>query len=360
MQKFICAAEIYTGRGSLARLENLVRGKLMIVTDPYFMKNKTAERLAKLSKAEQVAYFDEVTPDPAVTLAARGAQAVQSFQPQTVIALGGGSAMDCAKAMVYFSRCPVKLIAVPTTSGSGSEVTDFAILTHNGVKHPLVDDKLVPNVAILDADLLDGLPKALIADTGFDVLSHALEAAVATGANAITDALAQSGFSIVLAHLEESFGGNTQVRQQVHEASCMAGIAFSQAGLGLCHALSHSLGGLYHIPHGRLNAILLPAVVEFNAQMAAEKYADLARFAGLGGASDTMAVRSLKNTLIRLRKQLGLPASLKDAGVDVGKLSADIPAICKAVLADACIATNPVPVTEKDIVNILQQVSGRG
>lgn len=360
MLKFICAAEIYTGRGSLARLENLVRGKLMIVTDPYFMKNGTAARLAKLSKAEQVAYFDEVTPDPAVTLAARGAQAVQSFQPQTVIALGGGSAMDCAKAMVYFSRCPVKLIAVPTTSGSGSEVTDFAILTHNGVKHPLVDDKLVPNVAILDADLLDGLPKTLIADTGFDVLSHALEAAVATGANAITDALSLGAFAAVLENLEESYSGNTQVRQRVHEASCMAGMAFSQAGLGLCHALSHALGGLYHIPHGRLNAILLPAVVEFNAAAAGSKYAELARVAGLGGASDTMAVRSLKNTLIRLRKQLGLPASLKEAGVDVGKLSADMPSICKAALADACIATNPIAVTEKDVMAVLQQVKSRG
>ncbi len=360
MQKFICKTDIYTGRGSLAHLNHLVRGKLMIVTDPYFMKNGTAQRLAHLSNAEQVAYFDEVTPDPQVTLAAKGAQAVQSFCPQTVIALGGGSAMDCAKAMVYFSRCPVKLIAVPTTSGSGSEVTDFAILTHQGIKHPLVDEKLVPQVAILDADLLDSLPKSLIADTGFDVLSHALEAAAATGASAITDALARSAFSIALEHLESSFSGNTQVRQLLHEASCMAGMAFSHAGLGLCHALSHCLGGLYHIPHGRLNAILLPVVVEFNASAAAEKYGDVARAAALGGASNTMAVRSLKNTLIRLRKQLGLPATLKDAGVELSKLAADMPSICKAALADACIANNPAAVTEKDIMGILQQVSGRG
>ena len=360
MQKFICKTEIYTGRGALSHLSQLVRGPLMIVADPYFMKNGTAARLAELSKAKQVAYFDQVTADPSVTLAAQGAQAVQSFAPQTVIALGGGSAMDCAKAMVYFSRCPVRFIAVPTTSGSGSEVTDFAILTHQGIKHPLVDDKLVPQVAILDADLLDGLPKSLVADTGFDVLSHALEAYVATGATAITDALASQAFCLAMEHLELSYMGNTQVRQKLLDASCMAGMAFSQAGLGLCHALSHGLGGLYHIPHGRLNAILLPAVVEFNASAAGKKYAALARAAFGSSAGDTMALRSLKNNLVRLRKQLNLPAFLQDAGVDTGKLDADLPVICKAVLQDACIGTNPAIVTEKDIADILQQVKSRG
>ena len=360
MQKFQCNTRIYAGRGALSVLKELVNGKLLIVTDPYFMKNGTAKHLAELSGADKVQYFDAVQPDPQVTLAAQGAAAVQAFNPDTILALGGGSAMDCAKAMAYFSGSTAQLIAVPTTSGSGSEVTDFAILTHDGVKHPLVDDKLKPQAAILDADLLDGLPKGLIADTGFDVLSHALEACAATGAGAITDGLAQGAFCTVMEHLEASYFGDRSVRQRLHEASCMAGMAFSQAGLGLCHALAHSLGGLYHLPHGRINAILLPAVIEFNASAAGQKYAQMARLAGLGGASDTMAVRSLRNALIRLRRSLGLPATLQEAGVQSSKLAADMGDICKAALKDACIATNPAPVTEKDICGILHQVSGRG
>ncbi len=360
MQKFASNTKIYTGRGSLSVLKTLVKGKLLVVTDPYFMKNGTAQRIAGLSGAAQVQYFDQVQPDPEVTLAAKGASAVQAFGPDTVLALGGGSAMDCAKAMTYFSGSAATLIAVPTTSGSGSEVTDFSILTHDGIKHPLVDEKLVPQAAILDGELLDSLPGSLIADTGFDALSHALEACAATGASAITDSLAQGAFCTVMDCLEASYRGDKTVRQSIHEASCMAGMAFSQAGLGLCHALAHSLGGLYHLPHGRLNAILLPAVVDFNASAAGHKYAHMARLAGIGGASDAMAVRSLKAALVRLRRLLALPGSLQEAGVEPARLVGDMELICKAALEDGCVGTNPVPVTKQDICHILHRVKSRG
>ena len=212
---------------------------------------------------------------------------VKDFKPDAVVALGGGSAMDCAKAMVYFSGLQVRFVAIATTSGSGSEVTDFSILTHDGVKHPLVDASLCPDVAILDESFLQKLPPALIADTGFDLLSHALEAYAAKDAGAITDALAKDAFCTGLSCLESSCRGDLSVRLDLHQASCMAGMAFSQAGLGLCHAIAHSLGGMFHVPHGRLNAILLPLVLEFNTSAASGSYAeDMAKNFGVVGVDE--------------------------------------------------------------------------
>ena len=326
-----------------------------MVADPFF-KDGIARKLGKASGA-QVEYFFDVEPDPTVTLAAKGAALVKSFQPDVVVALGGGSAMDLAKSMLWFSGSEATLVTIPTTSGSGSEVTDFAILTHEGVKHPLVDGKLRPQVAILDASLVEKLPKALIADGGFDALTHALEAYTATEADVFSDALAGAAFSQVLFSLKASFEGNLAARGLVHSCATMAGLAFTQAGLGLCHAMSHALGGLLHLPHGRLNAILLPAVMETNTPFCGSRYAALARRAGLEGRSDTIALRNLRNSLLRLRRELGLPASLAEAGV---RLPSDRKALVKAVLADPCCKTNPAPVTAEVVRHLLQQVSGHG
>ena len=357
--RFYCPTAIVTGPAGRA-LQELGAGRLLMVTDPYFEENGVAGQLLAASGAAETEVFSQISPDPSVELAARGTAVLQAFRPDTVVALGGGSAMDCAKAMVYFSGIPVRFVAIPTTSGSGSEVTDFSILTHGGVKHPLVDEKLRPDVAILDGELLKKLPRKLIADTGFDLLSHALEAYVATGAGAITDALAKDAFSAGLSFLEASFLGDLTVRTRLHQAACMAGMAFSGAGLGVCHAMSHSLGGLFHISHGRLNAILMPAVVEANAVITGDKYADLARCAGLSGVSDTLALRNLKNALIRLRRRLELPATLAEAGVDRGVLQQKKPELVAAVLADPCCETNPVPVTEGLVYRILREVQGFG
>lgn len=358
MTEFSCGTKLIIGGGSLAALKEMGARRAMVVTDPYFMKNGTAQYVADLA-APKWEIFDRVEPDPSVALAAEGTVRIQEFRPDTVIALGGGSAMDCAKAMVYFSRSQAKLVAVPTTSGSGSEVTDFAILTHEGVKHPLVDPKLRPRVAILDDKLLTALPPSLVADSGFDVLCHAMEAMVAKNASAVTDALVKDAFCRVLWDLPESYRGNQSVRLGIHVAAAMAGMAFTQAGLGVCHALAHSLGGLYHIPHGRLNAILLPAVMECN-DVAMDKYAELARAAGFGGGADRMAVRNLKNGLIRLRRQLNLPETLAQAGIEPRQVWHDGDALVAAALADPCCGTNPAVVDEAMLRRILSEVTGRG
>ena len=357
MKEFICRTRVVQGRGALEALKELKARRLLLVSDPFFAKNGWANRVAETSGAENWEIFSDVKPDPDLELVARGTARLLEFSPDAVVALGGGSAMDCAKAMVYFSDRDIPYVAIPTTSGSGSEVTDFAILTHKGIKHPLVDSKLRPQMAILEEELLTELPPALIADSGFDVLAHALEAWVARQGNPMTEALACDAFRRVFSLLPESYAGDKSVRLEIHTASTMAGLAFTQAGLGACHALSHALGGQFHVPHGRLNAILLPAVVAQNAQTAGACYAKLSRLAGLGGTSDTMALRSLKNGLVRLRSRLELPGSLAAAGVEPGALAEKTEEIVAAALRDPCCNTNPVPVTADFLREILREVT---
>ena len=360
MEKFSCKTTIYAGAGAVSALETLNCKRLFLVTDPYFAKNGTAQRIAACTKAEAVEIFDRVQPDPTVELAAEGTARLKDFEPDLLVALGGGSAMDCAKAMAYFAKGSFRVAAIPTTSGSGSEVTDFAILTHDWVKHPLVDPSLRPDIAILDSDLLTELPKGLIADSGFDVLCHGLEAYVAKDSGSFSDLYAREAFRLAFANLPASFAGRKEVRLKVHLAATMAGLAFTEAGLGLCHAMSHVLGGMFHVPHGRLNAILMPSVLSFNAHAVGSKYAELARAAGLGGSADTIALRNLKNGLIRLRKELGLPETLAKAGVDPRMLWANVGQIVKGVLADPCCRSNPVAVDDFMVRRILEEVTGRG
>ena len=359
VEEFSCKTKILSGVHGVSALKDMAIKRLWIVADPFFEKNGTAQRLITLSGCTEAKTYSEVTPDPTVEQVAKGTMALKAFAPDTVIALGGGSAMDCAKAMVYFSGLDVLFVAIPTTSGSGSEVTDFAVLTHQGVKHPLVDPKLTPDVAILDSDLLQELPPKLIADTGFDVLSHALEAYVATGAGRITDALAAESFSTAVRYLPLSYRGNQGVRLSMHMASTMAGMAFTRAGLGLCHAMSHTLGGMFHLPHGRLNAILLPAVISANAPAASAKYAEISRAAGFGGSADTMAVRNLKNGLIALRKELGIPGTLAQAGLQPRQVWQQTDSIVKATLQDPCCKTNPVKIEDFTVRRVLEEVTGR-
>jgi 1-propanol dehydrogenase len=295
-----------------------------------------------------------------VELAAEGTGRLKAFGPDLIVALGGGSAMDLAKAMAFFGKEDCRLVAIPTTSGSGSEVTDFAILTHNGVKHPLVDDRLRPYAAILDDRLLTELPPKLIADTGFDVLAHALEAAAATGAGATSDLLAREAFATAYALLPASFAGRLDVRLKIHRASCLAGLSFTHAGLGLCHAMAHALGGMFHVAHGRLNAVLLPAVVGVNALKVGGKYAQLARAAGISGSTEQIAVRNLKNGLIRLRRELELPDTLAKAGVDPREVRERTGEIVAATLADPCCATNPIKVEDYLVRRLLDEVTGHG
>ena len=359
MEEFSCRTRIFSGAGAVSALGKLEKKRLFLVSDPFFSRSGTAKRVAEAAHCAEYEIFDEVTPDPAVELAAKGVARLRTFQPDLVAALGGGSAMDLCKAMVYFSKAECTLVSIPTTSGSGSEVTDFAVLTHGRVKHPLVDKRLRPDVAILDSDLLQEMPKGLIAEAGFDVLCHAVESYVAKGAGFFSDLYAREAFSCAFAALPASYAGNRGVRLKVHVAATMAGISFTEAGLGLCHAMAHSLGGMFHVSHGRLNAVLLPAVIGVNAHICGKKYAELARSAGLGGSADTIALRNLKNGLVRLRRELGLPETLVQAGIDPRALWRNAGEIVSAVLADPCCDSNPMPVEDFLVRRVLEEVTGR-
>lgn len=360
MEAFHCKTKIISGHNAIQYLKNCRIKKLLLVCDPFFAKNGTAQKILLAAGSPEYQIFSQIVPDPSVELAASGTAQLQQWQPDAVIALGGGSTMDCAKAMTYFSSCRPSLIAIPTTSGSGSEVTDFAILTHEGVKHPLVDHRLKPDVAIIDEELVSSLPASLIADGGFDMISHALEAYVAKGSNHISDLLAMDAFTTAMEDLLPSYRGDLNRRGNVHLAATMAGIAFSQAGLGLCHALAHSIGGSFHTPHGRLNAIFLPAVIEANETVCGAKYAHLARRAGLSSGSDVMALRALKNGIIRLRRSLQLPETLSQAGIDRKQLSKKMDDIVKAALDDPCCQTNPLQPNKDLIQRIITEVAGCG
>ena len=359
MEAFSCKTKIISGEGAVSSLKNLNSQRLFLVSDPYFVKNGMAAQVGKHAGTAEIRIFYELTPDPTVTQVAAGIGQMKDFRPDTLVALGGGSAIDCAKAICFFSGIPVTFVAIPTTSGSGSEMTDFAILTHNGGKFPLIDPALRPDIAILDSGFLKELPKSLIADSGFDVLAHALEAYVSTGAGHFSDALASEGFTKALEALPLSYGGSLPHRLTMHTASAMAGMAFTGAGLGLCHAMSHALGGIFKLPHGRLNAILLPAIISVNAPMAAHRYAELARKAELSSSADTIGVRSLKNRLITLRKELSLPATLAQAGISPREVWQCADQIVEQTLNDPCCKTNPVTVEDYTVRRILEEVTGR-
>ncbi len=337
MQTFQLSTKLCFGDGALAALRELPIQRALLVTDPFFAKNGTAARIAELCKGE-VQVFSEVQPDPPLSLVARGVALLRDFKPDTLIALGGGSAIDCAKGMLSLSGRELYFVAIPTTSGTGSEVTSFAVLTHEGVKHPLVEKNLRPQLAILDDSLLQGLPKGLIADAGMDVIAHCVEAVAAKGASSVSHALAVSAYHTTMKLLPQSYEGDVSVRGAIHCAATMAGAAFDNAGLGACHALSHALGGVFHLPHGKLNGILLPHVMEFNRSHAPYP---------LLGSNPIFAVT-------RLRRRLQLPASLTEAGLPRDKILQQAGAICKAALADPCSQGNPRPLSEGDYLALLR------
>lgn len=356
VERFDCPTKLYMGSDALDALGSFRASRALVVTDPYFSASRWMELLRKAMPDTQVEIFDHVTPDPPAALAAEGTARCSSFAPELLVALGGGSAMDLAKAIRAAWEGEMTFVAIPTTSGSGSEVTSFSILTHGGIKHPLVDAALRPDAAILDDRFLQELPPGLIADGGMDLLSHCVEALGAKNRSCITDALALHGARLALRDLAASYGGDRSRRMALHQAAAMAGLAFDHAGLGVCHALAHALGGALHLSHGRLCAMLLPPVMEVNAAGALEQYALLARSCGLPGQTDRLALRQLLSAIVSLRRRLGMPENLRQAGVEKRQWLAVRPEVLAAALADPCGRTNPVPVDAALLEEILKRV----
>ncbi len=375
MDVFEIKTKVYFGEGSLKVLENLKDQRVFIVTDPFMVKSGTINKITTYLEQGAYTIFSEIVPDPPIELIVSGIEAIGQFNPDIIVALGGGSAIDAAKAMMDFSKkilksLEVQFIAIPTTSGTGSEVTSFAVITdkEKGVKYPLVSDELLPDVAILEPELVKTVPDFITADTGMDVLTHALEAYVSTNATDFSDALAEKAISLVFKYLIKSYKEqeNIEAKNKMHNASCLAGMAFNLASLGINHGIAHSIGGKFHIPHGRANAMLLPHVIAYNANIigynnkditvAAEKYAQVAKLVGLEATTVRIGVKNLINEIIRMQKTMGMPTTLKACGVEESIYINAREEVAKAALEDGCTKTNPRTPVKEEILEILEKI----
>lgn len=393
MQWFKIPPKIYFENDSIQYLEKMEGiDRAFIVTDPTMVKLGYVDRVLYYLRKRDIychsEIYSDVEPDPDVETIMRGVEAMKSFRPNVIIALGGGSAIDAAKGMWLFYEHPettfdglklkfmdirkrafkfpklgqqAKFVAIPTTSGTGSEVTAFSVITdkRNGnIKYPLADYSLTPDVAIIDPQFVLTMPKEATADTGMDVLTHALEAYVSVMASDYTDGLALQAMDMVFEFLPRSYQNGKEdfvAREKMHNASCIAGMAFTNAFLGLNHSMAHKLGGEFHIPHGRANAILLPYVIAYNAQkptkfaafpkyekfVADEKYAKAARFIGAGGKNTQEGVANLVQAVRDLQKKLNMATTIRDCGVDEAVFLSKLDQLAENAHEDQCTGVNP-------------------
>ena len=391
MQWFKVPEKIYFEAGAIAYLEKMPDiERAFIVTDEGMVKLGYVDKiLYHLRKRQQYVHseiFSEVESDPSFDTIKKGVEAIKAFKPDVIIAVGGGSPMDAAKGMWLFYEHPeadveglklkfmdirkrtykfpklgtkCKMVAIPTTSGTGSEVTSFAVITdkQKNKKYPLADYELTPDVAIVDPDLVMSLPKSVTADTGMDVLTHAIEAYVSNMASDYTDGLSEKAVEIVMKYLEQAYddGTNKLAREKMHNASTIAGMAFTNAFLGINHSLAHKLGAEFHMAHGRLNAIILPYVIKYNSSkptkfvsfpkyeyfIADEKYYELAKKVGLKADTKEEGIASLITKVQQMNEHLGIPKTLKDAGIDEQEFLAKVDMLADRAFEDQCTTANP-------------------
>ncbi|KAF6636647.1 MULTISPECIES: bifunctional acetaldehyde-CoA/alcohol dehydrogenase [Paenibacillus] len=391
MQWFKVPSKIYFEKNStqyLAKMPDITR--VAIITDPMMVQLGYVDRVIHYLHQRQtpvaIEVFSEVEPDPSTVTVERGTEMMRRFQPDCIIALGGGSPMDAAKGMWMFYEYPdtdfnnlkqkfmdirkriykyprlgqkAQFVAIPTTSGTGSEVTSFAVITDKNLgntKYPLADYELTPDVAIIDPVFVYSLPKTAVADTGMDVLTHAIEAYVSVMANDYTDGLAIKAIQLVFQYLEQSaLTGDKLAREKMHNASTLAGMAFANAFLGINHSLAHKWGGQYHTAHGRTNAILLPHVIRYNAKkptkfasfpkyshfVADERYAEIARILGLPARTTEEGVNSLIEAIRKMNKTLGIEESFQQIGFDAKDFESRVDYLADRAFEDQCTTANP-------------------
>lgn len=385
MSRFTLPRDLYYGKGSLETLKTLKGKKAMIVVGGGSMK-----RFGFLDKAEgylreagmQVELFENVEPDPSVETVMRGAEAMRKFEPDWIVAMGGGSPIDAAKAMWTFYEHPettfedlitpfnfphlrekAHFAAIPSTSGTATEVTAFSVITNyqTGVKYPLADFEITPDVAIVDPELAETMPPKLVAYTGMDALTHAIEAYVSTLNGPFTDPLALRAIEMVLGYLPESYAGNMAARDEMHYAQCLAGMAFSNALLGIVHSMAHKTGAAFstgHITHGCANAMYLPYVIKYNAKDATAKarYAAIARFVKLPGKTEDELVEALCNRIDEFNRRLSIPATLKEFGINEAEFLDKLPRISELAVGDACTGSNPRPIDPKTMEKLFTAI----
>lgn len=395
MARFTLPRDLYHGKGSLETLKALKGKRAIICVGGGSMKRfgflKRAEDYLKEAGME-VELFEGIEPDPSVDTVMRGAAAMEKFKPDWIIAMGGGSPIDAAKAMwikyeypeiTFEEMCKVfgipelrkkaKFCAIPSTSGTATEVTAFSIITdyEKGIKYPIADFEITPDVAIVDPDLAETMPQKLVAHTGMDAITHAIEAYVSTANCDYTDPLAIHAIEMIQKDLVDSYNGDMDKRASMHNAQCLAGMAFSNALLGIVHSMAHKTGAVFadqgaHIIHGAANAMYLPKVIAYNAknETAKKRYGVIADYMHLGGSSDDEKVELLIQYLRGMNDALNIPHCIKNYGADSypteqGFIPEEVflkrlPDIAANALLDACTGSNPRIPTQEEMEKLLK------
>lgn len=386
MGRFTLPRDLYHGKGSLAELKNLKGKKAVIVVGGGSMK-----RLGFLDKAVgyleeagmEVKLFENVEPDPSVETVMKGAEMMQEFEPDWIISIGGGSAIDAAKAMWAFYEYPdttfeelitpfnfpalrtkAKFCAIPSTSGTATEVTAFSVITNyqKGIKYPLADFNITPDVAIVDPILAESMPAKLTAHTGMDAMTHAIEAYVSTLHCDYTDPLALHAIKMIHTYMQKSYQGDSEARERMHNAQCLAGMAFSNALLGIVHSMAHKTGAAFkggHIVHGCANAMYLPKVIRYNAknEEAKQRYGEIATFIGLQGDSDDVLVDALIQEIQSMNQMLEIPSCIKDYEggiIDEKEFMDKLSDVAALAISDACTGSNPRTPSQEEMEKLLK------
>lgn len=385
MARFTLPRDLYHGKGSIEALKELKGKKAIVVTGGGSMKRfGFLDRVTENLKAAgmEVRLFEGVEPDPSVETVMKGAKAMQEFGPDWIVAIGGGSPIDAAKAMWAFYEYPdttfeslcvpfnfptlrtkAKFCAIPSTSGTATEVTAFSVITDyaKGVKYPLADFNITPDVAIVDPDLAEKMPPKLTAHTGMDAMTHAIEAYVSTLHCDYTDPLALHAIKMISQDLVASYNGDMDARDRMHNAQCLAGMAFSNALLGIVHSMAHKTGAAYsggHIVHGCANAMYLPKVIRFNAKEpeAAKRYAEIAQFLGYQGTVEEL-VTALIEHIQKMNGQLNIPSCIRDYEggiIDEKEFLEKLPSVAELAVGDACTGSNPRSINPQQMEKLLK------
>ena len=376
MIEFILNTKIISGHNALLELDLSKSKKVSIFTDNNMLKIGACDSTIELMKKNNIDYeiFSDIEPDPSFEIVIKCLSKILTFESDTIIAIGGGSVIDTAKSVIYFAleinkRMPSGLkkpffIAVPTTSGTGSEVTSYAVITdkENHQKVPLLSNKMLPDIALLDSQFTLTVPPRITAETGMDVMTHAFESYVSVNSSPFTMPYSEYAIIGVFNNISKAVhnGKDVKARIAMHELSCTAGIAFNNAGLGLIHAMAHALGGRFRQPHGRANAILMPYVIEYNAmhcKKSAAKYAKIITLLNVKNIDDDItASKILKSLILELNKTIGINQKITDYGVDKAEFENAIDEMASHALKDVCILTNPVKPSLEDVKNIYRNL----